>query len=269
MMRKFALIMLLIGIILVSVIAGDETTVWGPGENYKIIFLQSGILKIDNDELKRFENLPVTEFRVANFTNSAFTFNYLGYDNITFNSRVEIIKTDRLNNKSLEYPSGGFPIALPIKYNKHDDWILYFSQQENLTFLDDPYHFSSSRVLIDEDFITFNFQSVIDINFTHKNEIKAFTFMDISDLDSISASNMSFSTTLTYTINTGTLYLMNYTLNSGSNNDEYKIRLSEQMDFVAIIPAIEFLNNVGIEITGVVLALITGITINKKLLDLY
>lgn len=268
MMRKIALVLMLIGIMLIPVLAGDETTVWGPGENYKITFLHSGILKLDDQDLKSFENLPVTEFKVANFTNTAFTFNYLGYDNITYNSRVEIIKSDGLNNSALEYPSGGFPIVLPIKYNKHDDWLIFFSQQENLSIINDPYYFSKSAVSIDEDFITFNFQSIINVNFTHKNEIKAFTFMDISDLYSFTASNMSFSTTLTYTINTGTLYLMNYTLNSENIIDEVNIHLSEQLDFVAIIPAIDFLNNVKFEITGIFIALATGIVINKKLFEL-
>ena len=265
-MRKIVLFVFLTGIILIPVTAGDETTIWGPGENYKITFLHSGKLKTNDTTIKSFENLPVTEFEVSNFTKSKYTFNYLGYDNIAFNSIVEIIKYNDPDNLSIEYPSGGFPIVLPIKYNKHDDWIIYFSRQKYQTGIEDPYHFFNSSTTITEDFIMFNYNTTLNINFGQKNDIQAFSFMDISSLNGITSYNLSLSTTLSYTINTGTLYLMNYTLSNYNSNDTGNMYLSEQMDFVAIIPAIGILKSLGVELTGVFLGFIAVVVIKRRLL---
>ncbi len=248
--------------------AGEEViSVWGPGEGYKIAYLHSAIVERSNSTMINFQNQPITEFRVGNFTNNDYTYNYRGHGNITYSKKVNMA-IEPVDDKIIEYPTGGFPVVLPIKFNDHDEWLKYFGEQ-NIDYynveLDDPFFLFNTQVAIKDTVVEFKrdtYSRIID--FDKNNILSSIQFLN--GLEGMKVYNSSISTRLTYSISTGALFQLNYTVNSFEfPNNTIPFRISEQIDFVAIIPLIALLNQLDLVIQPIWLVVI--VILKRKLID--
>ncbi|MCY3412297.1 MAG: hypothetical protein INQ03_11740 [Candidatus Heimdallarchaeota archaeon] len=237
-MKKFFVLLLLLIMIFPSV-AQEDQTVWSPGNDYKIGFLHSAKLMRNGIILTEFLNLPVTEFTVNNFTNSGYDFYYWGYDNITYKDHVEFIQLG-----GLELPIGGFPILFPIMYKGVDKWPEYFASEveENFsTIIEVQEDFAFGReVSRSNNLVSFSEERTLNIEFKDSSFTDYFSFIDLSAVENDYLPEALISTNLLYTVSTGALFQLNYTI---SYDPVYytelginQFYLSEQLDFVAIFP---------------------------------
>lgn len=234
MSKKFFVIIVLLFLSIPAI--GQSTTVWGPGENYKIGYLYSANFYKTDEIILQFENQPIIEFVVANFTNTHYDYIYTGYGNLTYSKKVYIVASD-----SLEYPTGAFPVILPISFSDHENWLSFFASQtlnntQNILdsnfLLNSSTHEENDRIYFEKNY----FSSTED--FTAETSIDAIKFLVGDKISTLKLYNCSISVDLGYEISTGALYYLNYTLFGEEETSSEDIFISEQLDFVAIFPFI-------------------------------
>ncbi len=250
-MKYYTLILVLF--IVSAVSAQNNVTVWGPGEGYTITFLHSGDVYYNSTVLYNFENLPVTEFNVKNFTNTGYDYRYIGYGNLSYVEHIEMIITNFPGVGTIEYPKGGFPVLLPIEFNGKSDWMESFANTmmaASNAFSGGNMGMFTSNVTISDDYISFTTNSTTNITLAEQSDqITEYQFIDLSSFSGGNLENTTITTYISYTRNTGALKDFNYTVFSYNYTDSAGIsqgvaKISEQLNFVAIIPPTSIVNNV-------------------------
>jgi hypothetical protein len=230
-------------------VLSQSLTVWGPGNNYRIAYLHSGSVVQDGDSLLAFNNLPVTEYRLKNISNSGYDYQYLGYRNESYVDSVEIIVISLPNLGSFEFPRGGFPIILPLQFNGKNDWVTLFanSVQEKGEVIAESIdnEFFTSDVIISSNYVTFHTNSTLR-NTSRMSDIYLPNIGRNLFNGTITRSNIT--AAIKYARSTGVLFSIETSLCSNSldyNMSSYDsdVSVNQSLEFVAIIPPASLLRD--------------------------
>jgi hypothetical protein len=244
-------------LLLTTFTSGQTATIWGPGENYEIDYLHSGMMKINNTEISSFNNQPSTEFNIQNITNDGYDYLYIGYGGVQETAEVTIQSFSFQGIGNFQFPVGGFAVALPLAYAEHDDWLEYFATQINnigelLSGFGSVSSFGQTNATIETGNIIIEFQT----NFNDSIETTSiFASLPTNEdpLEGATFSNGTIYSKLNYKRSTGVLfgldlqiYARNYTDSEGVFGDS--MFFAQQLDFVAIIPPSSILEDVALPI---------------------
>lgn len=255
-MKRYFVSALLILTLISSVVAQENTTVWGPGENYTLAFLHSGTATLNETILYDFNNQPKTEFTVQNFTNTGYDYDFLGFGNFSENDHVDMIITTIPGFGSFEMPTGGFPVLLPREFNGKQEWPISFAnaliaiRSLALTNLTD-FSIFSFDINIDSETISLNFSTVLNTSLSDLEGQFMTQFFYTPRFDGGTFYNATFEVFTSYTISTGVLYFFNYELitDNFTNSEgifEGSAQIIETLDFVAIVPPSTLINELPI-----------------------
>ena len=100
-------------------------TVWGPGNDYRIAYIHSVDININDTIFVNENNLPVTEFKINSIYNSGYNYSYFGYGDIEFQGSVQI-NNQLVGGEVYDYPAGDFPILIPLTFDDTEKWIEVF-----------------------------------------------------------------------------------------------------------------------------------------------
>jgi hypothetical protein len=252
-------------LVITSLVSGQTATIWGPGENYEIDYLHSGLTRINGTEVTSFQNQPSTEFTVQNITNDGYDYLFIGYGGIQETQKVTIQSFSFQGIGNFQFPVGGFPVVLPLAYGEHDDWLEYFATQIDtiggiLSQFGSLASFGQTNATIEDNNIIIEFQT----NFNQTIDTTSI-FASIptanDPFEEASFSNGTIYSKIDYKRSTGVLNSLdlqisaeNYTSAEGIYGDT--LFFQQQLDFVAIIPPSSILEEVPFSLEIVVVSII-------------
>ncbi|MHA2251612.1 MAG: hypothetical protein ACXAD7_14705 [Candidatus Kariarchaeaceae archaeon] len=222
----------------------QNTTVWGPGNNYEIAYIHSGKIIYNGAELLEFNNLPVTEFKIKNITNTGYSYIYRGYGNVSYMGSVEMNVINYPGIGSIEFPTGGFPVVLPLSFNGKNDWLVSFAEtikvvSNILTDFNETQLLSATTEIKSE---TVEFRTETRLNGTTLSSTSD-TYLPMIGLDILNGTveKGSISATISYAKSTGALFNIDTIIRSSNFTDPNRdagatITITQSLEFVAIIP---------------------------------
>ena len=242
----------------------QNATIWGPGENYEIDYLQSGEYQLNNVSQISFTNEPSAEFTLSNITNEGYDYVYIGYDQLSDMDSI-LMQQVSFGFGSMVVPTGGMPVALPLSYGETDDWIEQFSTQLN----------ELSQIGEEQSDGLFNANSTTDNEFMYieflvkaNSSVEApDAFFDLPQLqvDEFEGKNNTYVNStlkgsLSYKLSTGVLFDLNITLTADQllvdGEEQGQLFNSQSLEFVAIIPPASIIDEIRFDILFVVAVLI-------------
>lgn len=264
MKTKYLVVFLLIFSLSSGVVA-QTPTVWGPGENWEIDYLHSGLLSINNTVLTSFDNEPSTEFTLQNVTNDGYDYVYIGYGGILTTGSVSIQSFNVPGFTSIEVPVGQMPVVLPLSYGDNSNWMEKFSAQLNLlefsrnqqTNISDEMMmdmFNSSSTLTD-DLLIIEFEILFNGTVSLANDGVIFQLPQLDEnLETYNYTNSFASAYVSYKLSTGVLFDFNFEIEAEevydeNNNSLGALRTFQQLEFVAIIPPTSIIDNFGLDLS--------------------
>lgn len=222
-------------------------TVWGPANGYRIAYIHSIDININDSLLVKEENLPVTEFKIDSIYSNGYNYSYFGYGDVEFKGTVNI-EDQIVGSEVYNYPTGSFPVLLPLTYDGTEKWIDVFkaSYPELLSVRNTskiPVYYRIDRTPeIADDLLIFDFTSNLN------PEIEEF-LLDLPTNLPMVRNNLlngtfhdgSFEIKLSYKKQTGVLFEYTYLIEADRYIDSNGVNLgkatmAQSIEFVMLIP---------------------------------
>lgn len=251
----------------------DTNTVWGPANNYRIAYIHSVHININDSIIVNEMNLPVTEFKINNIYNNGYNYTYNGFGDQSFQGTVNI-EQQEVNSQAYEYPFGAFPVMLPLTYRGVDKWMNNFriSYPELLIVKDQnriPVYFRDNPKIID-DHLVFNFKSSLNLNVeTLLLDLPTNLPMVRSSLLNGTFHVGKYEIFMSFAMKTGVLFKYDYLVNTEHYYDSNGTDLGEGMinqsiEFVVLIPPSNITTNIFRLSSSIILSLILILLILRK-----
>lgn len=251
----------------------DTQTVWGPANNYRIAYIHSVHVNINDSIILNENNLPVTEFKINKIFNTGYNYTYNGFGDQTFQGTVKI-ENQKVNDESYEYPNGGFPVMLPLTYQGRNQWINNFrdSYPELLIVRDQnriPVYFRDNPK-IEDDFLVFNFKSSLNLN------VESLLLDQPTNLPMIRSNLLNgtfhvgkYEIFLSYSMKTGVLFKYDYLINAEhyidtNGTDLGEVMINQSIEFVVLIPPTNITDNIFQLSSSIILSIILVVLIFRK-----
>ncbi len=220
-------------------------TVWGPANGYRIAYIHSIDININDSIFVKEDNLPVTEFKIDSIYSNGYNYSYFGYGDIEFKGSVNI-ENQIVDNEIYSYPAGSFPVLVPLTFDGNEKWVEVFKDSypellraTNISSI--PVYYRSMPE-IEDDLLIFEFDSNLN------SEIENFLLdlptnlpMVRNDLLNGSFHDGSFDIKLSYKKQTGVLFEYRYLIEADRYIDSNGINLGkatmeQSIEFVILIP---------------------------------
>jgi len=251
----------------------DNQTVWGPANNYRIAYIHSINININDSIIINKNNLPVTEFKINKIFNTGYNYTYNGYGDQTFLGSVKI-ESQEVGDQFYEYPNGGFPVMLPLTYQGRDKWMNNFkaSYPELLIVRDQkrlPVYLRDSPD-IEDDFLIFNFKSTLDLN------VESFLLDQPTNLPMIRSNLLNgtfhqgkYEIFMSYSMKTGVLFKYDYLINANhyfdsNGTDLGEVMINQSIEFVILIPPTNITTNIFQLSSSIILSVVLILLILRK-----
>ncbi|MCE7736886.1 MAG: hypothetical protein GPJ54_18525 [Candidatus Heimdallarchaeota archaeon] len=251
----------------------DTQTVWGPANNYRIAYIHSIHININDSIIINKNNLPVTEFKINKIYNTGYNYTYNGYGDQTFQATVNI-ESQEVAGQSYEYPYGGFPVMLPLTYQGRNKWINNFSASypELLIVRDQnriPVYFRDNPSIVD-DFLIFNFKSSLNLN------VESLLLDQPTNLPMIRTDLLNgtfhvgkYEVYISYSLKTGVLFKYDYLINAehyfdANGTDLGEVMINQAIEFVVLIPPTNLTTNILQLSTSIIVSVILVLLILRK-----
>ncbi|OLS28478.1 MAG: hypothetical protein HeimC2_06970 [Candidatus Heimdallarchaeota archaeon LC_2] len=225
--------------------SGATITVWGPANDYRIAYIHSVDININDTILLKENNLPVTEFKINSIHNLGYNYTYFGYGDVEFEGSV-LLESQLVGGETYYYPAGSFPILVPLTFEGTEKWIDVFkaSYPELLSvrnISDIPVYFRSMPIM-EEDLIIFDFSSKLN------PEIENLLLDQPTNLPNVQNKLLNgsfhegeFDIRLSYKKQTGVLFEYKYRIDANKYVDSNginlgKVTMEQSIEFVILIP---------------------------------